>query len=62
MGRSLSSSSDEGLFILVVEDSALIADKLSRVLSHAGAKVVGPVATVTSALDALGLTALVRSS
>ncbi|MBV8090536.1 MAG: hypothetical protein JO139_13355 [Alphaproteobacteria bacterium] len=56
MGRSVVTSGPPLLQfcrVLVVEDSAIIAAKLSRVLRQAGAEVMGPVATVNSALGAI---------
>ncbi len=42
--------------LLIVEDSSVIAVKLSRVLTFAGADIVGPVATVKAAIEAIGAT------
>lgn len=42
-----------GLRVLVVEDEYFIAQDMVEVLSAAGAVVVGPVATVADALDAV---------
>lgn len=39
--------------VLVVEDEAVVAMELTRVLTAAGAKVVGPVGTIEEALDLL---------
>jgi len=42
-----------GTRVLVVEDEYFIADDVRRILSAAGAEVVGPVATVASAQQAI---------
>jgi DNA-binding NtrC family response regulator len=43
----------DGARILVVEDEYFIADDLRRMLSKAGAQVVGPVATLKAAQESL---------
>lgn len=48
--------------VLVAEDSAIIAAKLSRVLRQAGAEVVGPIATVNSALGAIEAAGLIDAA
>jgi DNA-binding NtrC family response regulator len=42
-----------GTRVLVVEDEYFIADDVRRILSAAGAEIVGPVATVASAQQAI---------
>jgi len=44
-----------GRRVLVVEDNYLIATDLAEMLGRAGAEVVGPVARIRDALDALDL-------
>ncbi|MBR0800814.1 response regulator [Bradyrhizobium jicamae] len=39
--------------VLIVEDSSVIAAKLSLIVASAGAEIVGPVATVASAINAI---------
>ena len=42
-----------GARILIVEDEYYIADELSRVVSDAGARVIGPCSTLGKAMDAV---------
>ena len=52
----MSSSALEGSDILVVEDEAIIACEIAMVLEEAGARVIGPAATVHRALGLIAQT------
>lgn len=50
-GADMTKRKLEGVRVLVVEDEYMIADDLVRVLSEAGAKVIGPASSLTGATD-----------
>lgn len=52
----------EGCCVLVVEDEYLLADEVSRALESAGARVLGPAATVSSAMALLASSARVDAA